>query len=125
MFTLVPVRGGEEKSVHVSRTDEPAPNSLTGPLQAPATEVIRGGVGGIGGRRELDGVAARHLVPIGVCGIDVDREAAPRGLTGWNAGDTAQAPGKRRLARHHDLQAAERGGVDEEAVAGAALRRMG
>src|SRR5262245_31264682 len=44
MFTLVPVRGGEEKSVHVSRTFEPAPNNVTGPLHTPATNVIWAGV---------------------------------------------------------------------------------
>ena len=38
------MRGGEEKSVQVSRTAEPAPKKVTGPLQTPPTKVIKFGV---------------------------------------------------------------------------------
>jgi len=44
MSPLVPTRGGAEKSEHVSRTEEPAPKRVTGPVQTPETNVIRVGV---------------------------------------------------------------------------------
>src|SRR5215813_14007543 len=43
MLPLVPVRAGDEKSVHVSRTEEPAAKSVTCPLQTPAAKLIRVG----------------------------------------------------------------------------------
>jgi hypothetical protein len=36
--------GGDEKSVQVSRTDAPAPKTVTGPLHTPPTNVINVGV---------------------------------------------------------------------------------
>src|SRR5580765_6607705 len=40
MFPLAPVRGGDEKSVHESLTEAPAPNIVTGPLHTPAEKVM-------------------------------------------------------------------------------------
>ena len=43
-FPLVPVLAGDEKSVHESRTEDPAPKNVTGPDHTPPTNVIRLGV---------------------------------------------------------------------------------